>query len=227
MKVKLNKNQQGYSILSVILVVVVMIVAISVWSLSGQTNLSNNSNGNIDVQATSLINDGLAYKSRFNQYQLEGATQTSIAYLPGGVTNTSTQFNLIDPNVGVPDKQVNTQLLNTSLSANEGYWVYLPYVATPLGKSISVNDYERIIAVGGIKDSVCKRINYIISGTEMIFNFGSGSSSLLSGITKSVPYKVSTIYMPPVPGPVMTPVGCGGNSSAPDHNLFYVIMQIN
>lgn len=211
--------------MSVILIIVAIITTISIWALSGQSNLSNNANNNIDVQASALIDDGVALKSMFNQYQIQGMPQLNIVYMPG-LSNTETQSNLLDPTVELSVKTPNAQIIRSNPAATDSYWAYLKYAATTLGLSIDPNDYERMIVVGGIKDNVCKRINYILNGSETILNFGQRDSSLISAVTKAVPYTNIAVYFPPVPGVQMGTSGCG-SSAYPDDNLYHIVLQVN
>lgn len=224
MKIKLYQKN-GFSILAVILVIVVVIVAIGAWGLSGQSNSANNAKNSIDVQAANLLNDGLAFKNTYEKYKLQGVNQNNITYVPN-TSNTATTFNLADPTVGISIPTISSQIINSNPTTNEGYWAYLKFVATPLGRTMGGNDYEKVMVVGGIKDSVCKRINYSISGNESIINLNGTSDTLLSGISKTTPNTEDSIYFPP--GISIGYAGCGGRLAAqPDKNIFYVILQIN
>lgn len=211
MKLK-NYKQKGFSILAVILVIVAIVVAIGIWALSGQTNTSNSSNGNVDVQALSLINDSAAIKSAYTSLIINGANPNNIVFIPNQASTVSAP-NILDPTNGIGNPKVNSSIVNSGVNS---FWVYNYNGGAP---NTNVN---KIIYVFGIKDTVCKRINYNLFGVSSIYISAVPVVNFSSGVTPSNP----TVSGTPSFGPTATGAtyGCFGNTTSPNNNIFYRVL---
>lgn len=224
------KQQQGFSILAVILVIVAVIVAIGVWALSGQTNTSNSSTSSIDIQAASIINDGASIKLAFDALIINGLTASNIAFMPSLVSPN----NILDPTTGIALPKLNPNALKASPNTTEGFWVFNK--ASFYGDNVGTSALDIAIAVGGIKDSVCQRINFNLYGfaEKPTYLGGSGSSTLTLGASVLAPTVRITAGVKDLA--TSTPSanlstngwtsGCIG-SSVPDSNTYFKILQTN
>lgn len=233
MKYKNNK-QKGFSILAVILVIVAVIVAIGIWSLSGQTNSSLASNNSTDIQASTIINDANSIKSSFdnititeqkNLYTQIGSTiSANIVFLP----NTSSvpgALNVYDPVKGIAPITPNKKSLRENAVDPEGIWTHFQARFIGVG---SLSGLDNSVGLVGIKDSVCKRINYNLHGSELIPTVPSGiniGADFLAGSSLANPNSSKFLNLT-----TLTPItgwnsGCIGVPGKPDNNMFYLVLS--
>lgn len=226
MKKLLLKNNKGFSILAVILVIVGVIVAIGVWSLSGQSN-TNTSSSSSDIQAATIINDSISLKTGYDNLIINGANPDNITFIPN-TPSTSSSPNILDPGMGVPLPKIPTSSLrgNSSLPTPEGFWI--------LHKGLNLKNLtpevvgEHSFVVAGIKDEVCKRINYSLYGIAQVDYVNLTGTMIIKGITGPAvepDNPVSTWSVTPNPVFATGNSGCIGHISNPDRNLYFLIAK--
>lgn len=235
-KIRLMKRN-GFSILAVILVIVAAIVAIGIWSLSGQRRISNDNN--IDVQVSALINDSIAIQAAYDNLLIRnGVGSTSITFLPN-TASTVAAPNILDPVTGIQVPKVNRSIIRDgTITSVEGIWVFTHLISQPpgVGSSSELFPIARTegLMIAGIKDSVCKHINYKVNnytGTTPNRNEGTtGSVSLYFGGT-TVAKPLSAAVTPIVNGSMSAIAGWTSgcvkiNPGVADNGVYFKILQI-
>lgn len=218
------KSNKGFSMLAIILVIMAVIVAISAWSLSGNMNINNNINNGFDLQANNIINDSNAIKVSYDNIKSSGADLATIVFIPN-TDSTATNPNILDPATGIVVPKVDPKILRSDAVTPEGMWVYNKAFSAD---NISVGLKVPAILVTGIKNDVCKRINYAITGTETIPTKPANTKSnvYVVGATVAKPMGVLSI---PLFGSVVYANnfkrGCvSASNTVPDQNVYFLYL---
>lgn len=228
----INK-QKGFSILTVILVIVAVIVTIGVWALSGESNTSSSKNNVSDIQIAGLINDGLLFKSAFEQLVINGEDQHKIVFIPN-TPSTSSAPNLLDPITGIQAPKVNPYLIKEGKEIYEGIWIKKRLNgknvgATNVTQAPVYQDYAVII--GGIKDDVCQKINLRLHNTLLLPTGVGANPSMKSNIndaTVEAPTSIKLLNLVIMNDPDGWTNGCIGSSTNPiDNNMYFQLIKIN
>lgn len=218
------KNEKGFSILAVILVIVAVIVVIGIWALSGQTNTSSNGSNADDLKASAILNDSNNIKIAYDSLSIKGVDKTKITFIPN-VASTNNIPNILDPTDGALYPKVPASTLKDNAASPEGIWVYNKNYKV---QNIPGLTYAYAIILGGIKDNVCKRINYTIYGSEVLpyMVLNTPMMNFFPGVTPEEPtVKFSSAIMLVA----NTPVSIAGWRSGcvttyrtrPDNNLYF------
>lgn len=215
------KKQKGFSILAIILVIVAVVVAIGVWALSGQTNTSNSSTSSADIQAAAIAGDASAIKSAYDALLVSGANAANIGFVPNTASTTAVP-NMLDPTTGIQVPKPNSNAIKTTPAANDGIWVY--NASGFVGNSVGTATADPIIAVGGIKDSVCMRINNTIYGSSTIP--ASGIASITTGATAAAPVSAAA-FTPIVTVASGWTSGCLTTTAGADNNFYFRVLKVN
>lgn len=223
------KSNKGFSMLAIILVIIAVIVAISAWSLSGDMNLNNNINNGLDIQANTILNDSDAIKLSYDNIKTSGADISAIVFIPN-TDSTTMAPNILDPATGVQNLNVNLKNIRSNALIPEGIWIYNNnFLADNVGGNVRAN----AILIAGIKDDVCKRINYIINGAEFIPTkpAGGASSSYVSGATVNRPMANPPIrlFSPLIFASTVATWnhGCiSATNKNPDNNIYFRYLQV-
>lgn len=221
---KIYKKQNGFSILSVLLIIVGIITAIGVWTLSGQTNPSNTNNSTADVLAASISNDGSSIKLSFDSLVVNGASPSTIVFVPPG--NNTASPNMLDVMYGIQLPRPNANAIKPNSVAPHGIWVYAPNTLSI--NNIGTSAADRIAMIAGVKDSICKRINNTLYGLNSIpVSTIPNLDSLLTNVTTSSPTSTSTAYS-------LTTIADGWTSGCvavanglADNNFYFRVLQAN
>lgn len=204
---KINfKKQSGFSILAVILVIVAVVVAIGVWSLSGQSNISNNSSKSNDIIIEGLINDAAAIKSNIETYRI-----------------TTNNNKRLDRSTFVFDRPtVNPKLIRQGATIYEGKWMINPsnFFASYVGNP---SDEDVTILVGGVIDSVCKKINEKLQGVNTIPAITSYNSSSELVSDEDLGYSYNYVYLGSFSSLYGWSKGCFSVKNIPDNNVFFFV----
>lgn len=214
------KQQQGFSILAVILVIVAVIVAIGVWALSGQTNTSNSSNSSADIQAASIVNDGGSIKLAFDTLIINGTSAANITFIP----NTAGTGNMLDPTTGIQSPKPNSNAIRTGATVPDGLWVYNPTAFK--GATVGTTAADQAIVLSGIKDSVCSRINNTLYGSTVLPVLSAAApvtSATAAAPTTAAAIDLSSIAATP---PTGWTSGCIATGTA-DSNFYFRILKAN
>lgn len=217
------KRKNGFSILAIILVIVAVIVAIGIWALSGSTNTDNTNNSVSDLTVSALINDTNSIQTAFDMATISGGqSPNEITYLPG----VPSENNLLNGATGITSPIPNGKALRSDATEPEGVYVFT--------KTLYVNSNgapEIAIMLGGVKDSVCKKINMQInnaSSTDLIPTAGTMSYgyTFVQGATKANPNSTVIVDLHSNGITQDWTSGCIGGAN-PDNNLFYKVLKMN
>lgn len=223
MKIKKFKKN-GFSILSVILVIVIVTVSIGAWAMSGENNVDK-LRGNADIIASSVINDGAAFQLSYDRLIANGATPAAIVSMPN-VKSTPSAPNLLDPDEGLEFKPVNKNMVRANADPLEGLWVYNPTGVALAGVGTAATDPVMLIV--GLKDSVCRQINYNLYGSTTIPTFGSPAlpnpAQRVAGAT--ITNLKSTYTFSGGTARDWTK-GCFATPTKPDWNFYFHILKVN
>lgn len=222
MKLVRTRKMQGFSILAIILVIVAIVVAIGVWALSGQTNTSSQS-GNVDIQASALINDSSSIQSRFDQLIISGANPDNIIFKP----NISDANNVFDTSTGISVLKPSATALRVDVAFPEGAYIYNKAVK---GNQIGTDKLDYAIVVAGVKTSVCKRLNYSIYGSDAIPVVASlpDAAHFVAGASATDPSSSVAIDLTAIDAVVGWTKGClASASSDSDQNIYFRIVKPN
>lgn len=222
----INK-QKGFSILTVILVIVSVIVAIGVWALSGESNTSNSKNNVSDIQIAGLINDGLLFKSAFEQLVINGEDQHKIVFIPN-TPSTSSAPNLLDPITGIQAPKVNPYFIKEGKESYEGIWIKKRLHGKNVGSN-NVQDYA--VVIGGIKDDVCQKINIHLHNTLLLpkaLGVNPDIKITINDATVEAPTSQKSLNLGIMNDPDGWTNGCIGSSTNPiDNNMYFQLIKIN
>lgn len=153
-----NKKEQGFSILAVILLIVALIGSIGIWTLSGQTNLSDYGNSNKSVLAASLINDAAVLQDEYNKILIQGGN-------PRVVTDTSSILYRNPLTFSLNFQKPNINIFNNGTSnTDEKIWL----LTTANGNKIGSSSLDNSFVFGGIKKDICEAINKNLNNTTNI-----------------------------------------------------------
>lgn len=204
MKNILNKKQQGFSVLAVILIVVAVVVAIGVWAISGTSNSSGLSQKTAEVEAASIIQNAAKIQQTYDALRIQGYTKDKIYFTRAPlVVGYNNPGNMYHPTTGLDLIEVSSKALKNAanLNASEGFWVYHYNVQTSGLGSSGVS--QPAILLAGINDTVCKSINKILLGnTSTPLQFDSGSiasppllnaGNVTNGATRENPISTTTL----------------------------------
>lgn len=222
----LQQKQKGFSILAVILVIVAVIVAIGVWSLSGQTNTSNASNSSSDILASSIANDGASIKLAFDTLVINGASPTSIVFIPP--TTATTAPNMLDVVAGIQLPKPNAKTVRQGSTVPEGMWIYAPNTFS--AKTIGSSSIDKLIVIAGVKDSVCQRINNTLYGSTTIPPSGiTDVNALFSDVTAANPTTMASSFSLATSTTTADgwTSGCLSTGGIADKNLYFKVLQAN
>lgn len=221
---KMVKQQKGFSVLSILLLMVGVITAISVWTMSGQTNVSNTNNSTADVLAASIFNDSSSIKLSFDSLVINGASPSKIVFMPPGTMTSSP--NMLDVMYDIQLPKPNVNALKANSLAPHGMWIYAPNALSI--NNIGTNTSDRLAIIAGVKDSICKRINNTLYGLNSIPVSNIPSlEALLTDVTKENPTSSSS-------GFTLTNIADGWTSGCiavsngiVDHNFYYRVLHAN
>lgn len=224
---QLNYNkQQGFSILAVILVIVAVIVAIGVWALSGQTNTSNSGNSTSDIQASSIVNDSGAIKLAFDTLIINGASASSIVFVPN-VASTAAAPNMLDPTSGVQVPKPNANAIKPSPAATEGFWVYNPTAFKGNAVGVAANA-DQVVYIAGVKKGVCERINNTLYGSTVIPASALATSAAgTASATTTTPTTAAALDLTAVGGAAGWTSGCVATTAGGDDNIYFRVLKQN
>lgn len=217
------KKQQGFSILAVILITVGIIVAIGAWSLSGQSNISNTNN--INIQASSIASDTNSIKLVYDALLYKGANVSDITFKPN-IASTVVNPNILDPSNGITMPKVSSDVIRLGATIPEGMWVYNP--TGFYGKKVGTTAADPVMLLAGVKDSVCFELNkslYGIYGAPGVAAFD--SASFVSGATETNPItttslNINTNYGLDASGWL---IGCITTMENPDNNIIFRVLK--
>lgn len=193
------KKRNGFSILAIILVIVIIVSTIGIYAASGESNIGS-MKGNADIIGAALITDGTNIQSSYNQLIINGANPSSIVFIPN-INSTPTAPNILDPTNGIAFNGINSNIVRSGASDTEGMWVFNNSSFT-IG-NVGTTQADPTILIVGIKDSICKEINYSLYGSTTIPSYGSPGT----------PSPATYIYGATLANP-MTTYGLGGNGAA-------------
>lgn len=224
------KKQLGFSILSIILIIVAIIIVIGVWALSGNSNASSNKSS-IDIQSSSIINDGLAIKLAFDTLITQGASPTNVRYKPNTI-GTLEAPNILDTINGISAPKPNIKSIRSSnLTASDGIWILGSMNINGLGLN-GVSDFEQVILLTGVKDSVCQSINQTLHGSAFIpaTNFSNSSvfvSNFMNPINANNPNSNVAMQILDMTSITSWMNGClAAANNLTDHNMYYQVLYI-
>lgn len=214
-----HSKQHGFSILGVILVIVVIIAAIGVWAMSGQTNTSTSTSSTADVLASSLISDSSTIKLAYDTLVVGGSSANTITFSP----DPAATDNVLDPIKGAGLMKAPARAIREGATEPDGIWVYTKTLAAQVGTSQT----DIAVVLAGVKDSVCKRVNFSVSGSEDIPSYTgkTTSASFVTGATAGNPN--SSVALDFGNNGVAAngwTYGCVKGSGA-DQNLFFRVLQ--
>lgn len=216
------KNNKGFSLLAIILVIISVIVVIGVWSMSASPNISNNLNNGLDIQANNIINDSNAIKLSYDNLKNSGVDISTIVFIPN-TDSTVAAPNILDPATGITVPTVDPKSVRVGASTTvEGRWVYAKAFGAENVNGTRVN----AIVIAGLKNDVCKRINYAITGSEFVPTRYSDirDGVYVIGATAAKPMTSSGISIfNPVVIATNWKRGCVSTSNiVPDNNVYFL-----
>lgn len=223
----LNKQKQfGYSILSVILISVAVVGSISAWTLSGNTNITDDYRS-INIEATSIINNSNSISAAYDNLILNGANPSSIVYLPN-VASTPSAPNILDPTNGASIVGFSPNAIRANGNALDGMFVLnkISFRGGNIGTNFGA-DYA--IIASGIKDSVCAAIDKSLYGLNTMPTIGGlpiDSASYLGTATAANPNTSVAITLSYTAAHTWM-TGCyKTRPNVPDSNLFFKIIRV-
>lgn len=221
------KKQKGFSILAIILVIVAVVSAIGVYAASGESNIDS-LKGSTDIMGSALINDAVNIQNSYNQLILNGTNPSSIVFIPN-TASTPTAPNILDPTNGIVSNGVNSNIVRSGAAVTEGMWV-LNNTGFGLASGLGTSQTDPALLMVGIKDSVCKEINYNLYGSTTIPSFGSPSlpspSTMITGATVANPmsnYPFSSTQA----AFANWMRGCVRLGNKADWNMYFHVLKVN
>jgi type II secretory pathway pseudopilin PulG len=215
------KKRNGFSILAIILVIVAVIVAIGVWALSGTSNTSSASSSTSDIQVSALMNDTSAIKLAFDELIINGASDTSIVFVPNALS-TPQAPNVLDTVNGIAMPRPSSKMIRDDATEPNGIYVYSKTFATG-------SQYKKAILLAGLKDSVCSGINKSLNGDANIPKYGSinDSQGFVTGATASNPNSNVVIDFSSNGLSAFSgwTIGCIAGAGASDNNMFFRVLK--
>lgn len=221
-----TRRERGFSILAVILVIVAVIVAIGVWALSGQANTESGSNASTDVLASGIVTDGQALKLGFDTVLIGGANPAQVIFKPGDTS----ALNVLNPVTGIALPAVPAKAINNDNYPNQ-VWTYNKNFVIPGVGVSSAQDY--VVMLGGIKDSVCKKINKNLHGDETlpVVGYLQNVLTFMGSSTANDPNSATAVDFTTAGAPLNATSwvsGCiRGADDTDGNNVYFVVVKAN
>lgn len=183
------------------------------------TNSSSSSTSTVDVMGSSITDDAAAIKSAFDTMLANGASSTSITFIPA----TAGDSNILDPTTGIPMPVSNANaFLNTTFP--NGAWIYQSGLK---GSGVGTTAAEISILVPGVKDGVCQQINNRLYGSTTIPASGLATTAFTTGALESTPSSSNAADMSAVAAIGGWVAGCVTTTDGADRNVFFRVLKAN
>jgi len=215
-----GKSKQKGNLVVAILALVAVIGVISVWLMSGDTNTTSSSNSTADVMGSSIANDGGAIKATFDTLVINGASASSITFIPA----TAGSNNILDPTNGIQYPVSNPNAFTNTTFPN-GAWIYNGTGFK--GNGIGTSAVDQVALVAGVKDGVCQNINSRAHASTTIPASGLASSVFTSGAFAATPTGTGSPDLSAVAGVAGWVAGCVSTTNGTDNNVYFRVLKAN
>lgn len=220
----ISNKQKGFSILSVILFMVVIISAFSIWALSGNSNAKGSDDKN-KLYASSIINDGAKLKLAFDIVAIKGGKTGKIFMDPSKDITfdkyTTSPYNMYGPETGIKQFDLNNNIFRDDFNDSN---VFI-YNGSNFKGNVGTSDPDPTIILYNIKDSICKIINQINNGTDILPIFNGNLQEQATNWDYMISYE--DIDLSNISETLNWTSGCVNINNIADHSMYFRILKVN
>lgn len=223
------KKQKGFSILSVIIFMAVIIATFSVWVVSGSTNAQGQmGNDKNKLYAASIINDGAKLKLAFDTALINGGQignpfidpQRYIIY---GMAFNNSPYNILSNKTGIKKFEMSNTIFRDDLP--DGFGVFV-YNAVSFKGNVGTNAPDSAMLLYNIKDSICKTINQINNGTDILPSIDTNINEMQANWQVPISSdEIDLTNIPEISGWVSGCINIKGGLK--DHSMYFRILKVN
>lgn len=205
---------------------VVIISAFSIWALSGNSNAKGSDDKN-KLYAASVINDGAKLKLAFDIQIINGGkvgkkTDNQTKYITYTKVDTNNPYNMYGAKNGIKQFDMNNNIFRDDLPDGKGLFVYS---GAYFKGNVGTNETDAAILLFNIKDSICKMINQINNGTDILPIFNGNINEQPGSWDAALMYE--EIDLTPISATSGWTSGCFNMNGVLDHSVYFRILKVN